>query len=77
MALKFKVGDEVQIIRADAFPYILGRKIKVLHVGPWKVGDKHPTGGVCVADNDYLISDPTGMAVDGVLACREENLAPA
>jgi hypothetical protein len=83
MALKHKVGDRVRIIKADSFPDIVGAEVTVMHVGPWEEGDVHPSGLMCIADNDYLVSVPEvkGKLVwlpkfpgDDVLACRESNL---
>lgn len=82
MALAHKVGDVVRIIKADAFPKLVGAEVTIAFAGPWKAGDKHPNDALCIADNDYLVVPPSGEGFiwfpkfpgDSYLALREANV---
>lgn len=71
-ALRFKVGDRVRIVKAAAFPRLIGRELSIWHVGPWEPEEDQPNGLRAGWACDYILDD--GM--DG-LACRDENLEPA
>lgn len=85
MTLKHKVGDRVRLIKADGNPFLIGCETTIAFVGPWKKGDMHPNGLMCLADNDYLVNVPTPkddsgwmwfsrFDGDNYLAARESNL---
>lgn len=70
--LRFRAGDRVRVVKAQAFARLVGRDFVVLHVGPWKAGDRQPNGLTAGWDCDYILGDDE----DG-LACRDDNLEAA
>lgn len=73
MTLRYKPGDVVRVVRAGRAEYI-GLYVTILWAGPWVVGDEHPNGLLCFADNDYIASDPLYPENHEGVALRESNL---